>query len=56
MLAKSIVRQGPETNFGPKRNANGEWKMLHIEELHSLYRSDNLLSIIKSKRLKGEVM
>ena len=27
--------------FGPKRDENGEWKRLHNEELHSLYRSPN---------------
>ena len=25
--------------FGPKRDENGEWRRLHNEELHSLYRS-----------------
>ena len=25
--------------FGPKRDANGEWRNLHNEELHSLFRS-----------------
>ena len=25
--------------FGPKRDGNGEWRRLHNEELHSLYRS-----------------
>jgi hypothetical protein len=24
--------------FGPKRDENEEWRMLHNEELHSLYR------------------
>ena len=27
--------------FGPKREENGEWRRLHNEELHSLYRSPN---------------
>jgi hypothetical protein len=38
--------------FGPKRDSNGEWKRLQNEELHSLYRSPNIVSVIKSKRLK----
>ena len=28
--------------IGPKRDENGDWKMLHNEELHSLYRSPNI--------------
>ena len=27
--------------FGPKRDTNGEWRGLHIEKFHSLYRSLN---------------
>jgi len=28
--------------FGPKRDVNGDWRRLHSEELHSLYRSPNI--------------
>ena len=38
--------------FGPKRGENGEWRRLHIEELHSLYRSPNIFRVIKSIRLR----
>jgi hypothetical protein len=38
--------------FGPKRDVNGEWRRLHNEELHSLYRSPNIVRVIKSGRLK----
>ena len=38
--------------FGPKRDENGEWKRLHNEELHSLYRSPNIVRVIKSRRLR----
>ena len=38
--------------FRPKRDANGERRRLHNEELHSLYRSPNTVRMIKSKRLR----
>ena len=38
--------------FGPKRDENGEWRRLHNKELHSLYRSPNVVSVIKSRRLR----
>ena len=38
--------------FGPKRDANGEWRRLHNYELHSLYRSPNIFRVIKSRRLR----
>ena len=38
--------------FGPKRNENGEWRRLHNEELHSLYRLPNIVRAIKSRKLR----
>ena len=42
----------PRRIFGPKRDENGEWRRLHNEELHGLYRSPNIVRAIKSRRLK----
>ena len=36
----------------PKRDQNGERKRLRDEELHSLYCSSNVASVIKFTRLK----
>ena len=38
--------------FGPMRDENGEWRKLHNEELHSSYRSPNIVRVIKSRRLR----
>ena len=38
--------------FGPKRDEYGEWRRLHSEELHSLYRLPNIVRVIKSRRLR----
>ena len=37
--------------MGPK-DENGERRRLHNQELHSLYRSSNILRGIKSRRLR----
>ena len=38
--------------FEPKRDEIGEWRRHHKEELHGLYRSPNIIRVIKSKILK----
>ena len=38
--------------FGPKKDSNGEWRRLHNEELHSWYRSPNIVWVIKSRKLR----
>jgi hypothetical protein len=39
--------------FGPKRDeVTGDWRKLHNEELHNLYSSSNIITMIKSKRMR----
>jgi hypothetical protein len=39
--------------FGPKRDeVTGEWRKLHSEELHILYSSPNIISLIKARRMR----
>ena len=38
--------------FGLKRDEDGEWRRLHNEELHSLYRSPNIVRVITSRRFR----
>ena len=39
--------------FGPSRDeVTGEWSRLHNEELNDLYRSPNIMWVIKSRRMR----
>jgi hypothetical protein len=39
--------------FVPKRDGvTGEWRKLHNEELYYLYRSPNIISVIKQRRIR----
>jgi hypothetical protein len=39
--------------FGPKRDeVPGGWRKLHNEELHNLYSSQNIIRMIKSRRMR----
>ena len=38
--------------FGTRRDENGEWRRLHNEELHSLYRSPIVVRVINCRRLR----
>jgi hypothetical protein len=38
--------------FGPKWEEDGTWRKLHNDELHSLYSSQNIVRLIKSRRMR----
>jgi hypothetical protein len=38
--------------FGPKLEEDGSWRKLHNDELHSLYSSPNIVSVIKTRRMR----
>ena len=38
--------------LGPKWDENVDWRRLHNKELHGLYRSPNIVRVIKSRRLR----
>jgi hypothetical protein len=41
--------------FGPRRDeVTGEWRKLNNEELHDLYSSRSIISIMKSWRMRSE--
>jgi hypothetical protein len=40
--------------FGPKRDeVTGEWRRLHNKELYALYSSQNIIRVIKSRRIRS---
>jgi hypothetical protein len=38
--------------FGPKWDEDGSWRKLHNDELHTLYSSPNIVTVIKSRRMR----
>ena len=52
MQAKLIGNRILRPRFGPKRDENGEWRRIQIEEIHSLYRSPNIVRVIKFRRFR----
>jgi hypothetical protein len=39
--------------FGPKRDeVAGEWRKLHREDLNDLYRSPDIIRVIKSRKMR----
>ena len=52
MQAKSIWKQDPVVNIWDQKDENGGWRRLHNEEIHILYQSLDIVSIIKFRRLR----
>ena len=42
--------------FGHKWDENGEWRRLHNEELHNLYRSLYIVRVTKSRKWAGQIV
>jgi hypothetical protein len=43
----------PRRIFGPRRDeVTGEWRKLHIEELHNLYSSPDIVRQVKSSQVE----
>jgi hypothetical protein len=39
--------------FRPKRDeVTGDWRKIHIEEIHNLYSTPNIIRMIKSRRMR----
>jgi hypothetical protein len=38
--------------FGSKSEEDGSWRKLHIDELHGLYSSLDIVKVIKSRRMR----
>jgi hypothetical protein len=49
MFENRVLRK----TFGPKRDdVTGDWRKLRNEELHNLYSSQNIIRMIKSRRMR----
>jgi hypothetical protein len=38
--------------FGLKREKDGSWRKMHNDELHSLYSSPHIVTVIQSRRMR----
>jgi hypothetical protein len=38
--------------FGPKRDEDRSWRKLNNDEIHNLYSSQNIVRVIKSRRMR----
>ena len=53
-MLKGFENRIPSQIIGSKRDGNGEWKRLYIEDVLSLYHSPNIDRVIKSRRLRWQ--
>ena len=45
-------KPNPKTNIWAKRDENEEWRRPYSYQLHRLYRSTNIVRVMKSRRLR----
>ena len=48
----SYIKEEMQTKGIGKQDENWAWRRLHNEELHSVYRSPNVVRVITSRRLR----
>jgi hypothetical protein len=52
-MPEGVRKQNAEENIGPKRDEMiGGRRKLHNEELHNLYSSQNIIRMIKPRRMR----
>ena len=51
-MLKAIETESRGEYLGSKRIGKGKWRRFRYEELYSLYRSLNIVRVIKSRKLR----
>jgi hypothetical protein len=51
---KAFENRGLRKILGHKRKEDGSWGKLHKYELHNLYSSPNIVTLIKSRKMRWE--
>jgi hypothetical protein len=47
-----VFENSVEKIFGRRREEDVSWRKLHIDELHGLYSSPNIVRVIKSRMMR----